>query len=99
MADESYNGWRNYETWLLKLNLDNDYGTYQMCQSWFKNKKKHPSDEEMGLMVEQFKEMIEQQFFVEEYNIYYISDSWTHRDWQEIDWYEIVEAFLEEKEK
>lgn len=26
--DRKYNGWTNYETWAVKLHLDNDQGTY-----------------------------------------------------------------------
>lgn len=30
MSDEQgYNGWTNYETWTVKLHLDNEYFTYQ----------------------------------------------------------------------
>ena len=28
MTDKTYNGWSNYETWAVKLWLDNDQGTY-----------------------------------------------------------------------
>ena len=28
MADKTYNGWTNYETWNVKLWLDNEQGTY-----------------------------------------------------------------------
>ena len=27
MADKKYNGWTNYETWLVKAHIDNDEGT------------------------------------------------------------------------
>lgn len=29
MSDKRYNGWANYETWLLKLWMDNDQGSDQ----------------------------------------------------------------------
>ena len=32
MQKLEYNGWYNYETWNLKLWLDNDQGTYNMVQ-------------------------------------------------------------------
>lgn len=28
MSDKTYNGWTNYETWNVKLWLDNEQGTY-----------------------------------------------------------------------
>ncbi len=32
MGDTTYNGWTNYETWDVKLWLDNDYQTYSYVQ-------------------------------------------------------------------
>jgi len=29
MTDEKYNGWTNYETWLVKLWIDNDQGSQE----------------------------------------------------------------------
>lgn len=29
MSDRKYNGWTNYETWNLKLWIDNDQGSYE----------------------------------------------------------------------
>lgn len=31
MNKKEYNGWTNYETWLLALWLDNDAGTQERC--------------------------------------------------------------------
>lgn len=32
-SDSSYNGWTNYETWLVNLWLNNDEETYNLCRS------------------------------------------------------------------
>jgi hypothetical protein len=32
-SDSSYNGWSNYETWVVNLWLGNDEGTYNTCRS------------------------------------------------------------------
>ena len=32
MQQKEYNGWYNYETWAVKLWLDNDYGSYRYMQ-------------------------------------------------------------------
>ena len=98
MTEEKYNGWTNYETWLLKLNLDNDYGIYTMCQEWFKDNFKvseteRPDNYEISVL---FKEFLEEIFYIEDHSIYKICDTWTHRDWQEIDWIEITDAYIEE---
>lgn len=92
----SYYGWSNYETWLLRLNLDNDEGTYTMCKEWFKDVDK--SSVYISRIADNFKEYLEEVFYIEEYGIYKISDVWTERDWNEIDWIEITKSYLEEKE-
>ena len=33
MTQNDYNGWKNRETWLVSLRLNNDYDLYQMVQS------------------------------------------------------------------
>lgn len=32
-TDSSYNGWSNYETWVVNLWLGNDEGSYNKCRS------------------------------------------------------------------
>jgi len=32
MTTKEYNGWTNYETWLVKLWMDNEEGTHRMFQ-------------------------------------------------------------------
>ncbi len=45
MQKLEYNGWYNYETWNLKLWLDNDQGTYNMVQDKAKSLiKKYEGD-------------------------------------------------------
>lgn len=34
MADDTYNGWSNRETWLVNLWLTNEEGSYRMIQEW-----------------------------------------------------------------
>ncbi len=33
-SDSSYNGWSNYETWVVNLWLGNDEGSYSTCRSF-----------------------------------------------------------------
>ena len=44
----SYNGWTNYETWVVKLWMDNDQGDYLYWQDrtqecWKEARDKHPN--------------------------------------------------------
>lgn len=43
MADEKYNGWSNYETWVVKLWMDNDEGSYDY---WRENTEEAYNDAE-----------------------------------------------------
>jgi len=90
--NKSYNGWTNYETWLLKLNLDNDYGLYQMCNEYFEESKDIGKYE----LSQMFKEYLEELFFIEEHNIIKLCDTWTWRDWEDINFFEIVGSYLED---
>jgi hypothetical protein len=37
--DTRYNGWENYETWLVKLWLDNNHPTYDLYHEWLNDAK------------------------------------------------------------
>jgi hypothetical protein len=45
-TDERYNGWKNWETWNLKLWLDNDYGNYQKYVTWLKSLPEAPTQKQ-----------------------------------------------------
>ena len=34
MTNNTYNGWKNYETWNVALWLQNDEGLYNMARNW-----------------------------------------------------------------
>ena len=42
MENEKYNGWSNYETWNVKLWLDNDAGSQELQQEWLQQAKDTP---------------------------------------------------------
>lgn len=99
-----YNGWTNYETWNLKLNLDNDYGTYKMMNQFIDDyiRAHHyegistMNDSDIYHLADSIKDYLESLFYVEEFNIYKIVDSWDTRSWFDIDFIEIARAYLEE---
>ena len=90
MCDKEYNGYTNYETWLMSLNLDNDQ-TFNRDLNRIANGGGSLYDRE-----QQLKAYVEALFYVEEYSIYKICDTWTERDFQEIDWTDIIESHIEE---
>jgi hypothetical protein len=92
MSEEGYNGWTNYETWLLALNVDNDQGLYNMTRELIKKTKQMDIYEAAQVLKEQLEEIT----FNKECDIYKICDNWTHRDWAEINFNEILESWRED---
>jgi hypothetical protein len=41
-TDTTYNGWTNYETWLVKLWMDNDQGSYEYWREAARDAWQHP---------------------------------------------------------
>jgi hypothetical protein len=89
---EGYNGWVNYETWLLALNVDNDQGLYESTREIIKRTK----DLEIYNAAKEIKDYLEELAYNEECSIYKICDNWTQRDWDEVDFSEIVKSWRNE---
>ena len=92
MSEETYNGWTNYETWLLALNVDNNQGLYETARDLIKRTK----DLDVYEAAKEMKDYLEELTYNEECSIYKICDNWTHRDWHEINFSEIVKSWREE---
>ena len=92
MSEEGYNGWTNYETWLLALNVDNDQGLYNLTRDFIKKTK----SKDVWDAAKELKEQLEEITYNEECDIYKICDNWTQRDWNEINFNEIVKSWREE---
>lgn len=84
--EETYNGYSNYETWLLCLNIDNDQGLYNSINETVETNKSE-DDYELGEII---RKNLEELCWVDTYNIYKISDTWTTRDWHDINWREVA---------
>lgn len=90
MEIETYNGYSNFETWLMALNLDNEQ---------YLNSELNRIANGRGSLYEKgetLKEFVEELFYNEEFQIYKICDTWTERDFQEIDWSDIIDSHIEE---
>ena len=90
--EKGYNGYTNYETWLLCLNIDNEEGLYNEIRDLV---ELHSEEEDLFLG-DMIKEYLAELFYNEEFQVYKICDTWTERDWQEIDWEEVAETRREE---
>ena len=88
----AYNGWKNYETWNVKLWLDNDQGTYTEVTD-------HATEAvEEGTEVYQFadwlKDYVEETFFPEDQEPSGMAADLLNAAKSEVDWFEIAEAYL-----
>ena len=92
MSDETYNGWTNYETWLLALNVDNDQGLYNIARDLIKQTKSM----DVYDAAKELKGHLEDITYDEKCDTYKICDNWTQRDWHEINFNEIVKSWREE---
>ena len=90
--DSEYNGYSNFETWLMSLNLDNNQSLNDMVMTIANAPHLETYDKADSL-----KSQVEDMFYVEEYGIYKICDTWTDRDFKEIDWCEIIESHIDEE--
>lgn len=84
---EEYNGWVNYDTWLMNLNLTNEEGLYHDITSFCRNSR---------VDGDALKDYIEELFFDDKTGCIHICDSWDSRSQYNIVWDDIVSAFREE---
>jgi hypothetical protein len=77
-----YNGWTNYETWLVKLWLDNEPSTYEL-QRELTNAHRQPSK-----IADALKDYIEENSPVSEAGLY---TDLLNSALSEVDWYSIAE--------
>lgn len=89
--EKGYNGWSNYETWKMNLNLTNDEYLYNSVLSIVNGKGR---DYEKAKAL---KDWVEENFWVDKYSIVHFpgGDSFTSSELGEVDWLEIVKAFRE----
>jgi len=86
MEHKDYNGWTNYETWLLKLNLDNEESLYNEYRDMASDR---------DLTGQQLQDWLEGAFEYQEVG-YKICDFWSYNEWREINWDEIAESINNE---
>jgi hypothetical protein len=98
--DKKYNGWANYETWLVKLWIDNDEGSYAFWQTEAQITWDNLDTKEDGEFCTEFADALKDHF--EENSP--AAESGVYADLinaalSEVDWYEIAEHYLEDIDK
>lgn len=94
-TDKKYNGWANYETWVTKLWMDNDEGSYHYWQEaavevWEDSDDK---DEFCSSFAARLESEHEENAPTAESGVY---ADLLNAALSEVDWYEIAESFVED---
>jgi hypothetical protein len=98
--DQTYNGWTNYETWSVKLWLDNDHGTYERTQelarwAWHEGRTRFQGRENVTrrILADVIEEMVKDAMPDLEASMF--SDLLTYAVGR-VNWFEIAENILSE---
>lgn len=94
MNNKTYNGWKNYQTWVTALWIDNDYGSYQYrCELVEQVREEHEEEEDReNCLASSLKDWIEAQNpIVEDASVFV---DLLNSALSEVDWHEIAENFL-----
>ena len=92
---EKYNGWTNYETWNVKLWMDNEEGSYRYWQGMAQDVWEdvdHDKDDFCSKMAQHLKENHEENMP----DVTGVYADLLGAALSEVDWYEIAETFLED---
>jgi hypothetical protein len=90
MSDKTYNGWTNYETWLVKLWIDNEYADYSYWRGEAEAEAR--GNNKTGHLADQLKDSFEEAQPQ-------LTGMWLdmlNAAMSEVNWYEIAENLLEE---
>lgn len=94
MTNSTYCGWANYETWLVKLWIDNDQGVYELVNDWANSILKTNEDPEIHLM-EVLRKWVEEES--SEYTpAFGLCSDLLNAAIQSVDWYDLAQSYLEE---
>ena len=104
MSDEKgYNGWTNYETWLVALWLDNEQGSYdywreaalEAYRSPAENRYMDPDARRRLTLVERLRTEIKDEGIPDELSSGLYSDL-LNAALSEVDWYDLARHYLDE---
>ncbi len=101
-SDSSYNGWSNYETWVVNLWLGNDEGSYNTCRTFAQRCFEEAVADEVFnrkeracyQLANELKEMVEENNpLASEASVY---TDLLNASLSEVNWKEIAKGLLEE---
>ena len=106
MADKGYNGWKNYETWNVKLWIDNEQGSSeywaeQATDVWDDARAgdAYASETRKEGACRVLADMLKDQFEEAKPEVQGMWADLLNAAMSEVDWYEIAENMLEEFEE
>lgn len=104
MNTQKYNGWSNYETWLVKLWIDNDEGSYNYWQE--EAQRVYDAAEESDTFTKAEQAALDLDDILKSYHEQIIEESGVPQSgfiadlmnaaMSEVDWHEIAEALIED---
>jgi hypothetical protein len=103
MSDEKgYNGWSNYETWAVKLWIDNEQGTYEywreMTREAWENAeedRRYPSQTRKESATCMLADMLKDEHEEAKPEVTGVFADLLNAAMSEVDWYEIASAMIE----
>jgi hypothetical protein len=91
--EKGYQGWTNYETWVVKLWIDNEENSYNYWQERAKELKEEGGELITLGLADELKEAFDEGNPLEEAGVY---TDLLYSALGEVNWYEISESILEE---
>ncbi len=89
MERKTYNGWTNYETWLVSLWTDGD---------WYITELAATSEDHKGEASQALKEYVQETYLNKADNKATLASDLLNTAMSEVNWYEIMESRKEESE-
>jgi len=96
MTRKDYNGWTNYETWLVKLWMDNEEGSYRFFQEQAEQVCKDDPDEEDNDRIRTLAEIIQTSHEESLPKLEGFAADLINGALAEVNWEEIANSLLEE---
>ena len=91
MNNETYNGWANYATWRIRLELIDNELLEDHCNEFKKEKGKNIDAHELAEYIEDWVFELYYQYEAEHNNIFM---SYAHSFLMHVNWHDIAENFL-----